>query len=154
MNSLCPGEIKTNQKWSRPFLGPICDFWAILSVLSSPWGVLPTGACGRVSRAFLGLLGARTSTNLMEAQCLVDGKAQLISNSDSSSSPVRASLYEISPQPLWFVLRVKLHPFILCENPSYILHRLDRRHTECSGVFWLWLTDPNILGGKITVGYW
>lgn len=47
---------------------------------------------------FPGASGARTSTNLVEAQCLVDGKAQLISNSDSSSSPVRASLYAISPQ--------------------------------------------------------
>lgn len=46
---------------------------------------------------FPGVSGARTSINLMGAQCLVDGKARLISNSDSSSSLVRASLYEITP---------------------------------------------------------
>lgn len=59
------------------------DFSPALPILSSPWGVLPTGACRTVSLGFLGFLGARTSSNLKGAQCLVDGESRLIFISDS-----------------------------------------------------------------------
>lgn len=76
-------KMKKNQKMFIFFIQFHFDFSPALTILPSPWGVLPTGACRTVSLGFLGFLGARTSINLKGAQCLVDGESRLIFISDS-----------------------------------------------------------------------
>lgn len=67
------GEMERSQKCSYPLFSLLFDFGTALPILSSLWGVMPTGACRRVTRAFLGLLGPEQaltqwehSTYLME----------------------------------------------------------------------------------------
>ena len=76
----------------------LVPFWFLTSIfLSSPWRVLSTGAWRTVSLGFLGFPGASASINLKEhCALLMESHDQFLSLA-LCSSPVRVTLYEITP---------------------------------------------------------
>lgn len=121
--SVCWGKWKKKKKkCSYPLSFIQSHFWFFnrTSYIFFPVGSDVNRTLQESVSGFPGACGARTSSNPMGTQCLVDGKARLISSSNSSSSLASTSLYEINPHGLLWMSSSSQPSSV--KNSSFLLY--------------------------------